>query len=169
MKKIAISNFAAIEHLELTLDKNMSVIIGAQASGKSTVAKLIYFCRKVKDYMLDFLTEPNNFTDIHPNEYYSYFLKYIRKQFMGCFGTTKHMKHFLIEFYYDWNEQRNQNEISKKMSLTLDEAGFVRVNFSKDLSKQIKKLMGESAQLFGNSAMKDGGPSIEALLNDLKT
>ena len=42
MKKIAISNFAAIEHLELTLDKNMSVIIGAQASGKSTVAKLIY-------------------------------------------------------------------------------------------------------------------------------
>ena len=58
MKKIAISNFAAIEHLEMTLDKNMSVIIGAQASGKSTVAKLIYFCRKVKDYMLDFLTEP---------------------------------------------------------------------------------------------------------------
>ncbi len=47
--------------------------------------------------MLEFLVEPKNFTTIHPNEYYSYFLKYIRKQFMGCFGTTKHMKSLLTE------------------------------------------------------------------------
>ena len=49
MKRIVIDNFAAISNLELTLDKKMHVVIGAQASGKSTVSKLIYFCRKIKD------------------------------------------------------------------------------------------------------------------------
>lgn len=168
MKKIIINNFAAISSLELSLDKNLTVVIGAQASGKSTVSKLIYFCRRVKDYMLEFLVEPKNFTTIHPNEYYSYFLKYIRKQFMGCFGTTKHMKPFLIEFYYDWNEQESSNSSRKKMSLTLDRSGFVRVNFSKDLSSQIKVLMNESAQLFSSSAINES-TSIESLLSDLKT
>lgn len=167
MKKIIIKNFAAISNLELPLDKKLTVIIGAQASGKSTISKLIYFCRKVKDYMLEFLVEPKNFTAVHPNEYYSYFLKYIRKQFMGCFGTTKHMKPFLIEFYYDWKAQESLNS-SKKMSLTLDRSGFVRVNFSKDLSSQIKILMNESAQLFSTSAINESS-SIESLLRDLKS
>ena len=169
MKKIVINNFAAIGSLELSLDKNLSVIIGAQASGKSTVSKLIYFCRKVKDYMLEFLIEPKNFTTIHPNEYYSYFLKYIRKQFMGCFGTTKHMRPFLIDFYYDWDEQeQGRTSLSrKKMSLTLDKSGFVRVNFSKDLADQIKILMSESAQLFSSTINESS--TIESLLSDLKT
>lgn len=57
MKKIIINNFAAISSLESSLDKNLTVVIGAQASGKSTVSKLIYFCRRVKDYMLEFLVE----------------------------------------------------------------------------------------------------------------
>ena len=69
MKKIIINNFAAISSLESSLDKNLTVVIGAQASGKSTVSKLIYFCRRVKDYMLEFLVEPKNFTTIHPNEH----------------------------------------------------------------------------------------------------
>ena len=101
MKKIIINNFAAISSLESSLDKNITVVIGAQASGKSTVSKLIYFCRRVKDYMLEFLVEPKNFTTIHPNEYYSYFLKYIRKQFMGCFGTTKHKFIVIVRLYFD--------------------------------------------------------------------
>ena len=168
MKRIVINSFAAIDNLELSLDKKLSVIIGAQASGKSTVSKLIYFCRKVKDYMLEFLIEPKNFTTIHPNEYYSYFLKYIRKQFMGCFGTTKHMRPFLIEFYYDWNEQEVTSQSKKKMSLTLDKSGFVRVNFSKDLANQIKVLMSESAQLFSSSTVNESS-TIESLLSDLKT
>lgn len=39
MKKIIINNFAAISSLESSLDKNLTVVIGAQASGKSTVSK----------------------------------------------------------------------------------------------------------------------------------
>lgn len=167
MKRIVIDNFAAISNLELTLDKKMHVVIGAQASGKSTVSKLIYFCRKIKDYMLEYLIEPKNFTTVHPNEYYSYFLKHIRKQFMGCFGTTKHMKPFQIEFYYDWDAEKIEASSRKKLSLTLDKSGYVKIFFSKSLSNQIKNAMQESAQLFSTSMASDS-TSIDALLNDLK-
>lgn len=167
MKKIIINNFAAIDNLELLLDKNLSIIIGAQASGKSTLAKLIYFCRKIKDYTLDFLITPQNFTSVHPNEYYSYFLKHIRKQFMGCFGTTKHMPPFRIDFYYDWKDSESLI-VQKRLLLTLDRSGYVKVNFSKDMSNQIHKLLDESAQLYKQSSASEDS-SIEALLNDLKT
>lgn len=168
MKRIVIDNFAAISNLDLILDKKLHVIIGAQASGKSTVSKLIYFCRKIKDYMLEYLVEPKNFTNVHPNEYYAYFLKYIRKQFMGCFGTTKHMKPFQIEFYYDWDDKNPDSSLHKKITLSLDKSGYVKIFFSKDLSDQIKNSMQESAQLFSSSSVSSS-TYIDLLLNDLKT
>ena len=39
MQKIIIKNFCAVEYLEMNLDNKIDVIIGPQASGKSTVAK----------------------------------------------------------------------------------------------------------------------------------
>lgn len=169
MKKIVINNFATISNLDLVLDKKIEIIIGAQASGKSTLAKMIYFCRKIKDYMLEYLVEPKNFTAVHPNEYYSYFLKYIRKQFMGCFGTTKHMRPFQIDFFYNWSARETvTSPRMKKMSLVLDQSGFVRVMFSRNLSASIRKLMDESAQLFRDASITDSN-SLESLLSDLKT
>lgn len=169
MKRIIVNDLATIDRLDMVLDKKMEVIIGAQASGKSTLAKLIYFCRKIKDYMLEYLVESKNFTSVHPNEYYPYFLKYVRKQFMGCFGTTKHMRPFRIEFYYNWSEKDPLTSPHiKRMSLALDRTGFVRVSFSKTLSDQIKRLIDETARLYTSTSATDPNP-IESLMNDLKT
>lgn len=169
MKRIIVNDLATIDRLDMVLDKKMEVIIGAQASGKSTLAKLIYFCRKIKDYMLEYLVESKNFTSVHPNEYYTYFLKYVRKQFMGCFGTTKHMRPFRIEFYYNWSEKDPLTSPHiKRMSLALDRTGFVRVSFSKTLSDQIKRLIDETARLYTSTSATDPNP-IESLMNDLKT
>ena len=67
MQRIHIRNFATIKNLELDLDDKLYVIIGAQASGKSTLAKTVYFCRKVRDYLLDYITNPDSFKNLHPN------------------------------------------------------------------------------------------------------
>ena len=167
MMRIVVNNFATISNLELNLDKNLSVVIGAQASGKSTVAKLIYFCRKIKDYTLEFLINPKNFSVVHPNEYYSYFLKHIRKKFMGCFGTTKHMRQFKIEFFYNSDEYGNFNAHAEKLSLFLDKSGYVRVAFSKDISEQIKYLLKAAAELFIQNHANPNF-SIGSLFSDLK-
>ena len=160
MQKIVIENFCAVNHVELNLDNKIDVIIGAQASGKSTVAKTIYFCRKVRDYLIEYLVNPINFSNVHPNEYYSYFLKSIRQKFMGCFGTTKHMDNFNIAFYYDVTS-------NCKINLKLDESGYVRIDFTKSLSNQIKSLIKESSKLFVQCDNKDNVNLFDNLMNDI--
>ena len=48
MQKIIIKNFGAIEYAEVEI-KKVLVLIGEQASGKSTIAKLIYFFKSLKE------------------------------------------------------------------------------------------------------------------------
>ena len=52
---IKISNFGPIEHCELDVEQ-LTVLTGPQASGKSTIAKAIYFFRAIKDDILDLMT-----------------------------------------------------------------------------------------------------------------
>src|SRR5580700_1409912 len=43
-EKLVIKNFGAIKHIELELSK-FNILIGEQATGKSTVAKVLAVCR----------------------------------------------------------------------------------------------------------------------------
>ena len=76
MKAIAINNFGAVKKVNVQMDKSMQVFIGPQASGKSTIGKVIYFLRKIRDYTFEFLLDADQFSTNHPNEYFSNYLKY---------------------------------------------------------------------------------------------
>lgn len=54
MQKIIIKNFGAIKEAEIDIPKTL-VLIGEQASGKSTIAKLIYFFQTLKEDYLRWL------------------------------------------------------------------------------------------------------------------
>ncbi|MCH5163756.1 MAG: AAA family ATPase [Clostridiales bacterium] len=140
MRKIIIENFGPIKKVSLDISKTMNVIIGPQASGKSTIAKAIYFCRKTRDYLIEFLMDSNNFSNTHPNELYVNFLKFVRKNFMGFFGTTKHIKPFKIQYFY--NEETKTN-----IHLNLNDDGYAKIMFSSDLSEYIKKLLNDANKI----------------------
>lgn len=136
MKRIVIDNFGPIKHVDVNLDKSLNVVIGPQASGKSTFAKIIYFCRKIRDYLAEYInriiTEPER-SDL---ELYTNFLKFLRNPFMGCFGTTKHMKDFSITYYMD-----DINEKYVKINLMDHYANF---RFSPRVKLEITKLIGDA-------------------------
>lgn len=48
MNKIYIKQFGPVQEADIDIDKKMQVFIGTQASGKSTVCKVIYFCQKLE-------------------------------------------------------------------------------------------------------------------------
>lgn len=56
MQRIIIENFGPIQHLDLEI-KDLSLFIGEQATGKSTVAKLIYFFKSLRGDLIDYLYE----------------------------------------------------------------------------------------------------------------
>lgn len=45
MEKISIKNFGPIKEIDFCLDKQFNLVIGEQATGKSTLAKCIFFSK----------------------------------------------------------------------------------------------------------------------------
>lgn len=138
--KILIRNFGPIKDAEIHLNNNFQILIGSQASGKSTLCKIVYFCQKIRDYTLDFLMNSEQFTKNHKNEYFNNYLKFMTKQFIGCFGTTKHMKRFRITYLFD----------EKKIEICLNNDGYVRFSFNDILKMEIYSLIEEASDMFLN-------------------
>ena len=74
MQKIIIKNFGPIEYAEIEIAK-IVVLIGGQASGKSTIGKLIYFFRSLKeDFYNDVYKKPEMNED-----YETFFIQNIKE------------------------------------------------------------------------------------------
>lgn len=137
MNEIRISKFGPVQEAIVDLNKNMQVFIGTQASGKSTICKVVYFCQKIRDYTLDFLMDREQFLNNHQNEYFNLYMKYLTKQFMGCFGKTTHMQRFKIEYFFG----------QKKITITLNRDGYVRIRFEEDMKHKLQELIEEASTM----------------------
>ena len=150
MNTIFIQNFGPIKEVKLDLDKKFQILIGEQASGKSTISKVVYFCQKIRDYTLDFLLDSRPFSEYHKNELFNGYLKYLQRQFMGCFGTTKHMDQFSIVYLFH----------RRRISIKLNENGYIRYQFDDELKKGITKLLYDAAGIFLNNGKEKGYLSL---------
>ena len=79
-REITIKNFGPINEAYIDLTRNFQIFIGAQASGKSTICKVVYFCQKIRDYTLDYLMNAEQFVENHKNEYFNNYMKYLTKR-----------------------------------------------------------------------------------------
>ena len=95
MQKIIINNFAAIKNAEIEI-KNLLILIGEQASGKSTIAKLIYFFKSLRDDLFNQI-----YTDTKKDSFAnSDFIFPIRQKFYDFFGSTVHFPDFEIRYFF---------------------------------------------------------------------
>lgn len=128
MQKIEIHNFGPIQYFTMEL-KQMNIFIGSQASGKSTIAKSIFFCKAIKDDFIDYVYQIENReqnTKLIRN-----MNKNLRNKFMSFFGTTKHMGTFKIKYY-----------ISKEKHIFIENSqeGYIQVKFSETILNEINKI-----------------------------
>lgn len=142
---IHIYNFGPVGEAEIDLNKKLQVLIGEQASGKSTICKVVYFCQKIRDYTLEFLMDAEQYQNSHQNEYFNNYMKYLSRQFMGYFGKTTHMKRFRIVYLFGGNEIR----------ITLNSDGYIRFVFDKNLKNGIYALINDAAKMHMTDSIKD--------------
>lgn len=133
---VHVKDFGVIKDATVDMDKSLQVFIGAQATGKSTLSKVCYFCRKIRDYTLEFVLDQSNFLGLEGKEsLFVRYLKYLTKNFVRCFGTTQHMSAFHIEYILD---------DEKKVDISLKKDGYIRFYFSeKDFYHEIFQLFNE--------------------------
>lgn len=137
--KIEICNLGPVCNFSMDLDGTINIVIGPQASGKSTIGKAIYFCKKIKDYYMDFILEDKNFLKSDLDKLYSCFLKYLGKNFAECFGAIEQMDSFSVNYCYN-------NDI-RSVSITLC-PDYVDFFFSGEIEKFLKKSFGEVCEIY---------------------
>ncbi|MEI6139354.1 MAG: AAA family ATPase [Mariniphaga sp.] len=95
MQKIYIKNFGAIKEAEIEI-KSLLVLIGEQASGKSTIAKLIYFFKSLNDdFFNQFYKSDKDYLDITSD-----LIIPIREKYYDFFGSTFYLPEFEIKYCY---------------------------------------------------------------------
>lgn len=118
MQKLIIKNFRQIPYAEIDI-KKFTIFIGPQASGKSTIAKLVYFFKSLPN---NFYTAVPTSTYIKEGKYFEFYIEYIEEKFEKMFLKSKHSD-FQISFTYDIGKTVYVNFNSNKFSMSF-EKGF---------------------------------------------
>ena len=101
MEKIIIKNFGPIKDIEFCLDKQFNIIIGEQATGKSTLAKCIYFFKDVISEMSRMLIEQNEkLANMTSEKILQLYYVNAKKLFYLSFGRYCHNKNTSINYIY---------------------------------------------------------------------
>lgn len=135
MSRIRIENLGPVQYFENDVDEELMVLIGEQASGKSTIAKTIFFCKSISEEFKKLLMN-RDIVMMSPSQSRGItgFKKRLRTKFIEYFGTTKHMDPFSIFYTFDNGEY---------MEIKLED-GYANIHFSSKLEKQCQSLMNDT-------------------------
>lgn len=154
MPKIVIDKLGPIDHCSLELN-DFTVFTGPQASGKSTVAKSIFFFKNIKNILFAQFKKKYFLKNTRTDEGMDLSLKNrmereIRSNFLQIFGTTWHMD-MSMSLSYQYADDR-----SIQISLKTDPVfpNRIWIEFSADLKNFIRsledKLQNTQGSIFDN-------------------
>lgn len=139
MEKIVIENFWAVKKAEIEIKKFL-ILIGEQASGKSTIAKLIYFFKSLQEDLLVRIFNNEKISGLNKIEDLIF---PIREKFYDFFGSTFHLPDFFIKYYYstqfDKYIELSLEKNTKKLKVIFSQ-GFQINNFEKQVANIRKEL-----------------------------
>lgn len=137
MHRLIIHKLGPIDNCELTCTQFMA-FIGFQASGKSTIAKVIFFFQTIKDDIYT-LTEEIAYKAYHdsssqPTSFKNQLIVALREKFMRVFGSSWAMdKDMRLEYYFT---PTNYIIISLKNDLYKN---YIWIEFSHDFTHFLNK------------------------------
>jgi AAA15 family ATPase/GTPase len=97
MHKLEVKNFGPISHCEIELN-DLTILIGPQASGKSTISKLFFFFLNVRDEFVNFVLDQAEDTDSKITA--GAFAKIIRSRFIEFWGPAPLHSNVYLKFSY---------------------------------------------------------------------
>ena len=122
IQRLEIKNFGPVKDASIEV-RPLLVLIGPQASGKSTIAKLIYFFQSLSaEFFSRFYQSDREYIDITRD-----LILPIREKFYDFFGSTFHLPDFYITYYYD---------DKRYLSLSLTQTRKIDARFSDDFLTQ---------------------------------
>lgn len=121
MQKIVIKNFGPIEFAEIDISR-IVVLIGEQASGKSTIGKLIYFFKSLKEEFFSFIYKE----DVEKQPIIFYYK--IREKFKLFFPFFSDLNFFTVKYFYSKTNFIELVKVTNKTELTIENSLFTETN-----------------------------------------
>lgn len=138
MQKISISKLGPIKDCEIPI-KDFMVLTGPQASGKSTLAKSIFFFKNIKNLLFQQIKRKhlmNSISDVISMSCEKRMLREIRANFLQTFGTTWCMDNEMqLQYYYGDNKWI-------RISLKPDplKPNYIWIDLSQDIKSFLKDI-----------------------------
>ncbi len=105
MQRIIVKNFGPLKDIDLEI-KDYMIFLGPQASGKSTLAKLIYFFREIEFSLILFLVKESD--NIVKEDYVDKKLnEIVNNRFNQLFGDYTFSEKISINFHYGYSNLLN--------------------------------------------------------------
>jgi len=147
VQKIIIKNFGPIKDAEIEIKKTL-ILIGEQASGKSTIAKLIYFFRTLPEELKIHLLSKFVYPYLDEKkickikfDFEDDIIKTIKQKFNDCFSHIHNFSNFKIEYIYQKSDESDAF-IVLEMSSNQD----FKIQFDGDTRKSLEEELFQAMQ-----------------------
>ena len=131
MHKLTIKDFGPIQKSEIDINR-IVILTGKQASGKSTIAKTIYFFRTIRDDIYDLMLKQTD------KSWRSTLEKMLRNKFMQLFGSSYAMPR-TMELVYKYAD-KTSIRIFLGANYNYEKPNFINFEFSADLENYLEDL-----------------------------
>ena len=169
MHKMTIDKLGPIGHAEL-IDNKYMVFIGSQASGKSTIAKAMYFFRTIKDDILLMMIKKStgSTVDVDTNEkFLTSVNRLLREKFLGIFGSSRAMdKYMQLEYRYN---EATYIKIALDKDSKYNNPNFVLFEYSQNIVEyfmQNDDILDRYTAGISDSEITSAKEELESLFND---
>lgn len=154
MQKIVVKNFGPISEAEVELNR-FNIFIGEPASGKSTLAKLIYFFKSLKEDVKEFV--------LYNDQPMFRISTIIQDKFALYFGSSKSFsENFVVEFHYDKNKYIKLSR-NKSLNVKIGDMFFQQIN--EDLHP-LSQILRRNTNGSLNSVVRDLENRVSLLFED---
>ena len=179
MPKLVVKNFINIREAEIDMDKTLVVFIGATASGKSVLAKLLYFfhelIRDFRQYIKQINTYPSENLKPAPQDLSTVFRAQIAHKFREFFGSVSELtpttededviKPFEITYHYSAESAITLTlDAEKTLNIALPAVMDEVETLCSALQEKLKAL--DKKQLLSGTTDVDPPPKTEAPSED---
>ena len=131
MEKIIIKDFLIFDDIEMELNK-FNILIGPQASGKSLLAKLVYYFKNIASLCIVNIKEEKNL---------EYFSEILSKEFINCFPTDYWIEDKVFNIDYEFDDLRFHVSFNS-------EAKFkTKIEFNSNFSNLYNKILNSTVQI----------------------
>ncbi|MBD2295733.1 AAA family ATPase [Anabaena sphaerica FACHB-251] len=124
MQRISIENFGPIKKFEADVTDVM-LLIGPQASGKSTISKTIFIFKSLKDAIFNYIRYADNLMYfVSSSHRYNTLLRFIESNFFDYFGLKPDCAEFRITYQYSSEKKitiyKSEDHLDIELSLILE-------------------------------------------------